>query len=272
MPTVRTRCLRRLTLILSAPTVALLTTVSLAYACTGGGPPPPSVSVTPAQGSPNTSISSVATGLAAQLAYELLLKDSAKIQNKSCGFSGSIAGPVTSDGSRAIGPTGATIPSSVASGLAQLWWSAVGNPADRTPSFVFTVLGVTACGQVLYRGGSATKDAFTPRLMNDTDGWPQNGLSTYTVKAIACAGNSKVQVLDGTLLPGNPGLQLAVDSRDATHIFITPTAAAGGQTRLDMSAATRRNYHPRCVHYLSPEYDRRDGNVPVARAQLLLAP
>lgn len=53
---------------------------------------------------------------------------------------------------------------------------------------------------LLYRGDLATQEALTPRPGNDTVGWPNNGLSTCSVKARACARSTKVQILSPTLL------------------------------------------------------------------------
>lgn len=79
---------------------------------------------------------------------------------------------------------------------------------------------------LLYRGGSTTQEALTPRPGNDTVGWPANGLSTYTVKARACARSTKVQVLSPALLAAVPGLQLSPDPGDPSHIFLQGNTAA----------------------------------------------
>lgn len=79
---------------------------------------------------------------------------------------------------------------------------------------------------LLYRGGSATQEALTPRPGSDTVGWPSNGLSTYTVKARACARSTKVQVLSPALLATVPGLQLAPDPGDPSHIFLQGNTGA----------------------------------------------
>ncbi len=72
----------------------------------------------------------------------------------------------------------------------------------------------------LYRGGSAGQKSLTPRPGNDTDGYPLNGLSTYTAKARACVNNDKVQVLDPAKLATVDGLGLALDPADPTHVFL----------------------------------------------------
>ena len=232
---------RRASIALSAPVAWLLAMTSIAYACTLTGPSIRATQVVPDSGGPNTSIIASATGMAARTLYRLEMIDSAVRQGKQCGYGGEISAPIESDPLGDVAPTAATIPETVATGLAEISWVAVATATDRSPVFLFTVLGGESCGQVLYRAGSGTNMSFTPRVTADTTGWPQNGLSTYTVKAKACREQTRVQVLERTRLPGDPGLQLVADSGDATHIFITPTTGAGGQARLDQWAATRLN-------------------------------
>ncbi len=186
--------------------------------------------------------------MAARTLYRLEMIDSAVRQGKQCGFGGEISAPVESDPLGDVAPTAATIPETVATGLVEISWVAVATATDRSPVFLFTVLGGESCGQVLYRSGAITEDNFTPRPWNDTTdldtgdpNWPQNGLSTFSVKAKACLpAQAKVRMLDRTRLPGDPGLMLEPDNADPEHIFITPTDAAGGQARLDQWAATRK--------------------------------
>ncbi len=233
---------RRASMVLSALVAWLLAMASIAYACTLTGPSIRATQVAPDSGGPNTSIIASATGMAARTLYRLEMIDSAVRQGEQCGFGGEISAPVESDPLGDVAPTVATIPETVATGLAEISWVAVATATDRSPVFLFTVVGGDSCGQVLYRSGANTDDNFTPRPGIDTTNpnWPQNGLSTYSVKAKACVNQTKVQVLDRTRLPGDPGLMLKPANADPEHIFITPTDAAGGQARLDQWAATRK--------------------------------
>lgn len=96
----------------------------------------------------------------------------------------------------------------------------VGTSAHLTGGFLAPQTSDPDCGQYLYRGGSAGQKSLTPRPVNDTEGYPRNGLSTYYVKAKACVSNDRVQVLDPLQLAAVDGLALTVDSGDATHVFL----------------------------------------------------
>ncbi|MEY2471928.1 MAG: hypothetical protein QOK28_1257 [Actinomycetota bacterium] len=82
----------------------------------------------------------------------------------------------------------------------------------------------------LFRGGSSSNTNLTPRLGKDTDGWPQNGLSTYFNPARACRGQSKVQILSVDRLHVVPGLMLQNDYADLDHVFLE---GATKQTHLE---------------------------------------
>ncbi len=78
----------------------------------------------------------------------------------------------------------------------------------------------------LWRGGSRTNANFTPRppvagRTDDVVGYPENGLSTFRTKRLACGErNTKAQSLDVALLLAVPGLAMTVDPRDPLHVFL----------------------------------------------------
>lgn len=119
-------------------------TQSLAWACTGGGGS--STTLQPSSGQPDTGTNAVATGLATTIAYELLFADAAKLSgNPNCGVQGTIGGPTVSDSQGTVASTLGIIPFAAASGIAQVWFAAQGNPTNRSPSATFTVVGGDDC-------------------------------------------------------------------------------------------------------------------------------
>jgi RHS repeat-associated protein len=74
---------------------------------------------------------------------------------------------------------------------------------------------------VIWRAGSSSLLNLTPRPRIDVEGYPNNGLSTYTTLVDACAGTAKkAQRIVVDLLGQVEGLQLAPDSNNPRHIFL----------------------------------------------------
>lgn len=194
---------------------------SIAWAC---GSATPTISVAPTSGLPGTVIEAVATGVTLRAVYELRFADSAALSGKEkdqCGVAAVIGGPTTADARGNALATG-IIPANAASGMAEVWFANTVTTTNRSPSAIYTVVGGEEdCSPYLYRRGANSATNFTPRPVNDTAGWPNNGLSTFSDKTRACIEDvRKVQVLDRDVLASVTDLVTQPDKTLPGHYFL----------------------------------------------------